>query len=99
VARAEQVWFCYMLRCSDGSLYVGSASDPSRRLKQHNQGTGARHTALRQPVILVWQERHLSEKAARAREAELKGWRREKKLKLIRAGNSGIADSGLHPSP
>jgi putative endonuclease len=93
VARAEQDWFCYMLRCRDGSLYVGSAKDLDRRLKEHNWGVGSRHTSLRRPVSMIWWERHCSEGAARAREAELKGWRREKKLKLI-----GARDRELHPS-
>ncbi|MFB3094982.1 MAG: GIY-YIG nuclease family protein, partial [Candidatus Acidiferrales bacterium] len=30
------MYFCYLLRCSDGSLYAGITTDPARRLKQHN---------------------------------------------------------------
>jgi putative endonuclease len=76
-------WFCYMLECGDGSLYVGVAKDPGQRTARHNQGFGAKHTAMRLPVTLVWQEEHESEGSARRREAEVKGWRREKKLELI----------------
>jgi putative endonuclease len=94
MAGSEKAWFCYMLRCSDGSLYVGAARDPVQRVKRHNQGLGAKHTAMRRPVILVSQEEHTSERAARGREAELKGWRREKKLELISKGLNSI-----HPSP
>jgi putative endonuclease len=90
---AGEIWFCYMLECSDGSLYVGAAKDSAQRTKQHNRGTGARHTALRRPVKLVWQEEHSSESSARGREAELKGWRRQKKLNLI------AEYRGIHPSP
>ena len=88
----EGVWFCYMLECRDGSLYVGAATDPDGRVKRHNWGVGARHTAFRRPVKLIWKEQHPSELSARGREAEIKGWRREKKLQLV-------ANCGIHPSP
>ncbi len=94
MAGNEQLWFCYMLECSDGSLYVGVAKDPVQRVKRHNWGIGSRHTALRRPVKLVWQEEHASELLARGREAELKGWRREKKLELVAGFQREI-----HPSP
>ena len=93
---SEEAWFCYMVECRDGSLYVGSAKDPVKRTKRHNWGVGARHTAARRPVRLVWQEEHTSELLARGREAEIKGWRRDRKLKLV-AGYRGVepsADSG-----
>ena len=82
-----------MLRCSDDSFYVGVAKNPVQRAARHNQGFGAKHTAMRLPVTLVWQEEHESEGSARGREAEIKGWRREKKLELI------ALQRGIHPSP
>ena len=89
-----ELWFCYMLECADGSLYVGVSRDPAGRVVRHNAGIGARHTALRRPVRLVWQEEHADRRSARGREAELKGWRREKKLELIARFRQQI-----HPSP
>lgn len=86
-------WFCYMLECGDGSLYLGATKDPIGRTRRHNAGTGAKYTRSRRPVRLIWQEKHESEHSAKGREAELKGWRREKKLALA-AGKSEI-----HPSP
>jgi putative endonuclease len=91
---ADQSWFCYMLECNDGSFYVGAAKDPTQRVRRHNWGIGSRHTALRRPVKLVWQEEHSTEALARGREAELKGWRREKKLELV--ARFGLE---IHPSP
>ena len=76
-------WFCYMLRCRDGLLYVGVATDLAERVKRHNWGVGAAFTARRRPVELIWWQEFREQKAARDREAELKGWRREKKLKLL----------------
>jgi len=83
-----------MLQCSDGSFYVGAAKDPAARTKRHNLGVGARHTAARRPVRMVWHEEYASELLARGREAELKGWRREKKLELVAKFQREI-----HPSP
>ncbi len=37
----ESVWYLYMIRCSDNSLYTGITTDVSRRLSEHN-GTGKR---------------------------------------------------------
>ena len=81
---SEQAWFCYMLECGDGSLYIGAAKNPVQRVKRHNWGVGSRHSALRRPVKLIWQQEFVTERLARSREAELKGWRREKKLRLVR---------------
>ncbi len=72
-----------MVRCRDGSLYVGVATDLKERVKEHNWGVGAKFTARRRPVELVWYERLAGYGAARKREAEIKGWGREKKLKLV----------------
>jgi len=44
----------YLLRCSDGTYYCGIARDPQKRLRQHNEGRGARYTASRRPVELVF---------------------------------------------
>lgn len=49
------VSYCvYLLRCRDGSLYCGIATDLDRRVKQHNEGKGARYTAAHRPVVLEY---------------------------------------------
>jgi len=83
-------WFCYMLRCKDGAYYVGVATDLSERVQKHNWGVGANFTANRRPVQLIWWQEFESQKEARGREREIKGWRREKKEALIRG--SGFAN-------
>ncbi|HXN64091.1 MAG TPA: GIY-YIG nuclease family protein [Candidatus Acidoferrales bacterium] len=75
--------YCYILRCADGSFYVGVAEDPVRRCQEHNQRRGAVWTAKRLPVALVWTERHPSLSSARQREIQLKRWSRSKKMALI----------------
>ena len=81
---AEGTWSCYMVRCKDGSYYVGVATDVANRIKEHNWGVGAKFTSTRRPVELIWWQEFPNQKAARGRERELKGWRREKKLNLVR---------------
>ena len=75
----------YILECADDSFYVGCTNDLAKRLKQHNESRwGAHYTKIRRPVILKYSEAFKTLKEARRREAEIKGWRREKKLALIK---------------
>jgi len=78
-----QSWFVYILRCNDASYYVGVSTDPKDRVREHNAGWGSNFTKKRRPVQLVYAEEHESYASARKREAQLKGWRREKKEWLI----------------
>lgn len=48
-----QKWFIYILRCSDGTLYTGITNNLEKRIKQHNEGKGAKYTRGRGPVALV----------------------------------------------
>jgi putative endonuclease len=73
----------YILRCSDGSYYVGSTRDTlEHRVAQHNAGFGG-YTAKRKPVTLLFSQ-HV-ERITDAIEAErqVKGWSRAKKEALI----------------
>ncbi len=45
-------WIVYLLRCADNTLYCGITNDIERRLKQHNNGSGAKYTRARKPVSL-----------------------------------------------
>jgi len=49
-------WQVYILSCGDGSLYTGITTDIERRLREHNQGKGARYTASRRPVTVAYLE-------------------------------------------
>ena len=76
--------YVYMLQCNDSSLYVGSTGNLGKRLREHNESkSGAHYTKIRRPVTLVYSETVSTLKEARAREAEIKRWPREKKLNLI----------------
>jgi predicted GIY-YIG superfamily endonuclease len=76
-------FFVYILRCSDGSFYVGHTVDLETRVNAHNEGRGALWTACRRPVTLVYQEPHASEASAIARERQIKRWAHAKKSALI----------------
>ena len=77
------VRYVYLLRCSDGSLYVGRTTDLSQREQKHNDGHGAAYTAARRPVRIVYAEEHTSELSAARRERRIKGWTSAKKEALI----------------
>ena len=79
----HNLWWLYIVACKDGKLYTGVTSDLQRRIRQHNRGQGCRFTKFRTPVHLVYKERCSSKQLALRREAEIKGWNRDKKLKLI----------------
>ncbi|WP_269937026.1 GIY-YIG nuclease family protein [Arthrobacter sp. HY1533] len=73
----------YILRCSDGSYYVGSTIDLERRLVQHNAGEGAAYTRHRLPVTLVWAQQYDRVDTAFALEKQIQGWSRAKREALI----------------
>ena len=75
--------FVYILRCSDDSYYVGSARLLERRIAEHASGNGARYTSQRLPVELVFAEEFDNVGDAFAREKQIQGWSRRKRLSLI----------------
>jgi predicted GIY-YIG superfamily endonuclease len=77
------VWFLYIVRCADGSLYVGETNDIEQRLADHNRGRSCAHTAKRRPVELAYFEEHVGRPAALDRERQIKRWSRAKKEALI----------------
>ena len=87
--------FVYMLRCADGSYYVGSATgnDLSKRIEEHKTGAREGYTFSRRPVTLVWSEHFQRITDAIAAERKIKGWSRGKKEALVRGDWSKI--SGL----
>ncbi len=76
-------WFCYLLQCADGTYYAGVATDLDDRLREHQAGQGAKYTRGRRPVRLAWSQRCARYGEARALEARLKSWSREKKQQLV----------------
>jgi putative endonuclease len=85
--------YVYMLRCADGSYYVGSATgeDVGPRVDQHNAGSFKGYTFTRRPVQLVWSEYFERITDGIAAERQLKGWSRAKKEALLRSDWTSIA--------
>ena len=79
------MYFVYILRCMDDSLYTGITTELSRRVEEHNfTDKGAKYTRTRRPVTLVYFEKHRDRSLASKREYEIKKkMTREMKLKLI----------------
>ena len=80
----KDIWYVYMVRCSDGTLYTGVTNDLQKRIEAHNSGKdGARYTRSRRPVKLVYSEEAGTKSAAAKLEYKIKKMTREKKMKLV----------------
>jgi putative endonuclease len=77
--------FVYMLRCADGSYYVGSTRNLEQRFAQHSTGQGAAYTRRRLPVELVFAQEFERVDEAYALEKRVQGWSRAKREALIGA--------------
>jgi len=77
--------FIYMLRCAEGSFYIGSATgdDLAKRIAEHETGAYPGYTWSRRPVTLVWSEHFDRITDAIAAERKLKGRSRATKQALI----------------
>jgi putative endonuclease len=92
------VWFVYLARCADGSLYVGRTRDLATREKAHNDGDGAAYTAARRPVCIVYAEQHCSAKTAAGRERQVKRWTAQKKEALVSGRVRALKELGERQS-
>ena len=75
-------FYAYMLRCSDGSYYIGHTDSLERRIAQHQHGELPGYTHKRRPVTLMWSQDFPSRIEALEAERQLKGWTRVKKEAL-----------------
>jgi len=80
-------WFTYILKCNDGSLYVGMTDDVKRRFDEHRGGRGGRYTRSHIPEEILFFEKCDSKTGALKREHQIKGWAHDKKLKFIKNQN------------
>ena len=86
--------FTYILRCADDTLYVGHTENLASREQTHNDGKGAKYTAARRPVRMVYAEEHSSARSAIARERQLKRWSHRKKEALIHDDGAALRALG-----
>jgi predicted GIY-YIG superfamily endonuclease len=78
--------YTYIVRCADHTLYTGYTNNLDRRIKRHNAKRGAKYTAGRLPVKLVYFEKFATLNAARKREVAIQSWRKKMKENLIKNG-------------
>lgn len=80
--------YVYLLECADGTYYTGWTIDLEERINAHNAGKGARYTAGRRPVRLIYWENYATRQEAQRRETVVKRLRREQKEALVAAFQS-----------
>ena len=100
----EIIGFVYILKCNDGSYYVGShrGTDVLNRVNDHNEGAYRKaYTFTRRPVELAWADYFYRYDEMVAFERQIKGWSRVKKEALIE-GNfealPSLSKAGFRPS-
>ena len=82
------MWHVYIIRGADDSLYTDVTTDVARRVSEHNTGKGGAYTSAHRPVELAYQETFRCKSKALRRESQIKGWTREKKIKLVNSKNT-----------
>ena len=83
----EQLFYIYMIASTKGTLYTGMTRDIAARVEQHRRGTVGGFSSKYRTTKLVWCEIAETFESAREREAQLKRWRRSKKVWLIEREN------------
>jgi putative endonuclease len=87
------MYYFYILRCKDKTLYSGIAKDIKRREQLHNLGKGSKYVYARGGGKIIYFERFKTLSRALKREIEVKKWPRIKKLNLTR----GLTNKKSHP--
>lgn len=82
----EKTSYFYVLLCKDNSLYAGYTVDLDRRLREHNEGVGAKYTRVRsrRPLTMVYAEKYASKSEAMKAEASFKKKTRAKKEAFLK---------------
>lgn len=78
------MYYVYILKCSDNTLYTGYTNNLKKRLDTHNNRKGAKYTRGRIPVTLVYSQEFASKIDAQRQERTIKKLSRKEKLKLIK---------------
>lgn len=77
------MFYIYLLECKDGSIYTGFTTDLKRRFNEHCSGRGGSYTRSKGAKRILYFEQFESRSSALKREAEIKGWRKNEKIRLI----------------
>ena len=88
----EKVYFTYIVASRSRTLYIGVTGDLLKRVFEHKRKVHSGFSATYNCNRLVWFERFTGPRAAIAREKQLKGWVRAKKIALIEMTNPTWGD-------
>jgi putative endonuclease len=88
----QSPFFVYILASHSRVLYTGSTRDFLRRMHQHRNGLIAGFTRKYRVNRLVYYEDAGDARSAFQRERQIKGWSRQKKIRLIESVNAGWLD-------
>ncbi len=80
----KNIYFLYIVECNDKSLYTGITTNVARRFKEHQSGKGGAYTSSRKVTRVLYTEKFKNRSQASKRESEIKSWKRQKKLALIK---------------
>jgi putative endonuclease len=81
------MYYVYILRCKDKSLYAGITTDVERRFKEHRAGIGGHYTRSHKPEKIIYREKAATRSDALKREAEIKSWSRERKVRFVQTSS------------
>jgi putative endonuclease len=83
----DYTFWVYILASTSGTLYIGITNDIERRVAEHKSGEFEGFASKYECDRLVYYEKYQNVLHAISREKQLKGWRREKKIRLIESQN------------
>ena len=87
---SQSLWRVYLLTCSDGSLYCGSAVNVEQRLRKHNSGRGSKYVRSHLPAELLAVSQQLSKSNALSMELKLKRQPAASKLDVLLASGGEL---------
>jgi len=76
-------WFLYIIKCEDGSFYTGITNNLKRRFFEHSHKKGGKYTSNHKPLEIIYQESYSTRSEVLKREAQIKGWSRQKKINIL----------------
>lgn len=74
------VWYVYLTRCADDSLYCGISKNVDKRIDDHNAGRGSKYTRSRLPVEYIIKMGPMTKSMALKCELEIKKLERNQKI-------------------
>ena len=78
------MYFVYLIKCKDNTLYAGITTDVKRRFKEHSLGKGGAYTRARKVIRIIYTEKHKDRSSALKRESEIKKLTHKQKLNLVK---------------